>query len=270
MIGQNGIKQALQRLSSIPRAFVIVGDAGSGRGTLGAYIARNHINAPIVEIDHKIDTIREMLHIAYKQNTPTVYLLQDLGLTSLAAQNALLKVIEEPPNNAYFIITISNETEIPPTLLSRAYVLTMERYSHTDLQKYADSLDLHLGEGQLEALLKYATNPRDIRILSSYVIEEFALYIDRVVESLHKASIPNMFKIADKIKTKKDGDGWDLAIFLDAVSKKMQYLHSNNPSRVGVKEIYVTMRKAREARRKGANNQYIIDTWLLEIRECRI
>lgn len=269
MIGQMETKQRLRALSSIPRAITILGSYGSGRSTLAAFIAKDLLQAPLARVGNKVDDIRELIEEAYKQPSNIVYLLSDLGMASIGAQNALLKVIEEPPNNAYFIITVSSDEEIPSTILSRTFKVRMMPYLPHELRDYARLRNPDIAQDTLEELIRYATNPRDIDLLLSYDIKEFIEYVIRVQRSLHKASIPNMLNISERVQTKQEGEGWDLAIFLEAIlAIQMQY-SIRNIRKDMLKEFVITTRKIREARRKGANKQYIIDTWLLEMRECR-
>ena len=55
-----------------------------------------------------------------------VFLLQDTQTMSPQAQNALLKLIEEPPNNVYFILTCTSRSSMLPTILSRVATIALE------------------------------------------------------------------------------------------------------------------------------------------------
>ncbi len=48
-----------------------------------------------------------------------VYIFRDCRNMNTQAQNALLKLIEEPPSYAYFIFTAESKTEFLPTIISR-------------------------------------------------------------------------------------------------------------------------------------------------------
>lgn len=57
--------------------------------------------------------------VAPNSSDNKVYLLLDADAMETTAQNALLKIIEEPPANVYFIITAQSKTVFLPTILSR-------------------------------------------------------------------------------------------------------------------------------------------------------
>ena len=51
------------------------------------------------------------------------YVIEDADTMNTQAQNALLKIIEEPPERVLFILTCNNRARILPTILSRAAVI---------------------------------------------------------------------------------------------------------------------------------------------------
>lgn len=60
-----------------------------------------------------------------------------------ASQNSLLKVLEEPPDYARFILTVTDQTKLLPTLISRATVISIPRLKD-------EELDLVLTAGGVE------------------------------------------------------------------------------------------------------------------------
>lgn len=67
------------------------------------------------------------LHAAFDRNVPCIratatagiFLIRHAQNMNAAAQNALLKLLEEPPEYAFFILMTENESAILPTILSR-------------------------------------------------------------------------------------------------------------------------------------------------------
>lgn len=55
-----------------------------------------------------------------------IYILANAHFMSESAQNALLKVLEEPPAYVRFILTAENKSALLPTVLSRSVVFTLE------------------------------------------------------------------------------------------------------------------------------------------------
>lgn len=72
---------------------------------------------------YSVDTAREVRADAFiKPNNNTgrkIYQFRDCRRMSTQTQNALLKIIEEPPEYAYFIFTAESKYEFLPTIISR-------------------------------------------------------------------------------------------------------------------------------------------------------
>lgn len=98
MIGQERSLTKIDRMIEIgfPRFSIICGETGSGKKTIAKTIAKK-LNAHLIISEIKVDNIREIIDLAYKQSEPTLYLIPDTDKMSNAAKNALLKVTEEPP-----------------------------------------------------------------------------------------------------------------------------------------------------------------------------
>ena len=54
---------------------------------------------------------------------------------NVQAQNAALKILEEPPENTYFFLLCENASALLPTVRSRAPVLRMERFSDETVKR---------------------------------------------------------------------------------------------------------------------------------------
>lgn len=79
-----------------------------------------HVHTIQSNDDIKIDQIREIHQIAaYKRAETQVVIIPEAQKMKVGAANALLKVLEEVPDNMYFILTCSNRSGLLPTILSR-------------------------------------------------------------------------------------------------------------------------------------------------------
>lgn len=64
-----------------------------------------------------------------------IYILNDADKMNDAAQNCLLKTLEEPPEYAMIILIVSNEKVILPTIKSRCVIVKFSNLSSEDLMK---------------------------------------------------------------------------------------------------------------------------------------
>lgn len=76
----------------------------------------------------KVAPLRELCAGAYRspsEGRAKVYVIAEAQLLPPASQNVLLKVIEEPPEDTFFILTCDNKFRLLPTILSRVVTVSM-------------------------------------------------------------------------------------------------------------------------------------------------
>ena len=67
----------------------------------------------------RVDDVKKIIKHAYLSVVYTQYILLCVEQISTEAQNALLKMLEEPPKRNYFLLLCSNKNIFLPTVLSR-------------------------------------------------------------------------------------------------------------------------------------------------------
>lgn len=213
MIGQrNNIETITQwRLNkSIPRFLIISGDIGSGRLTLAKIIIKL-LNAKGVIMGNSIDDVRNTIEYAYTVSQTTCYIFRNADDMKQEAKNALLKVVEEPPNSAYFIMTVQNIDNMLGTIKSRGTLLKMEPYYTTELRDICNN----------ELLLKYCDNPGQLQIEESDIVkaEECA---DNILRGLFTRSGTTILKACTQLKSKQtDTDKIDCMLFMRVFKRKL-------------------------------------------------
>ena len=123
----------------IPHSILIVGPEGSGRHELGKRMCGAYCLETVSPIpDERLDSFPDYKEYALismadvraiEEDTASgafsngrrAFLLRDVHKMTSAAQNALLKTLEEPPDNTLFVLT-GNEDGIPRTILSRCAI----------------------------------------------------------------------------------------------------------------------------------------------------
>lgn len=70
-----------------------------------------------------IDDSRELIHLAQMRSLGTQIFMYRAHTCTREAQNALLKLFEEPPHNTHFFLCVSGVRDVLPTLLSRVWVI---------------------------------------------------------------------------------------------------------------------------------------------------
>lgn len=267
MIGQNLIQQNLKDFidtNSLPRFSIIVGLKGSGKRTLCKEIG-SYSKMSCVECGIKVDDVRDVIESSYKISSPVLYIIPNADDMSVAAKNAMLKVMEEPPNNAYFIMTLNDLSQTLPTIKSRASVFYMDGYTPQELLEYASKYTL--SDTEKDILQDVCETPLEVDILFSMKITEFFDYVELVTDNIAEVSGANSFKIASKIAFKEDPEKYDLELFWKAFMKVCASRLSDNRFRYSG-GIQITSKYLQELSITGINKQSTFDQWLLDIRQA--
>ena len=163
LLFQDDVFHTLEKLKSggrFPHALIFEGAPGSGKQTAARYAAsmllcredkispcgecvsckkslENHPDFSVLLPENKsktisVDKVREIRLSAYvtpHEAMRKVYFIPEAQRLRTEAQNALLKLIEEPPEAAYFIMTAPSRSGLLETVISRSAVIPMRELS---------------------------------------------------------------------------------------------------------------------------------------------
>lgn len=263
MIGQKGILNWIDNLdnSKVPHFIIFVGSKGSGKTTLAKYIA-NKLEATFAISDIKVDSVREVIDTAYKARTNVVYCIQDADTMRSEAKNAMLKITEEPPNNAWFVLTVQDDSTLLDTIKSRGTLFEIEPYTESELKEYLYS---HYSKVDNEStILKIATTPYEVDKLVEYG-NDFVNYVELVVDNIGEVASANAFKSSTKLAIKSD-DGYDLRLFWNTFIQVCLQRIEKDPLHYA-EGICKTVMYPAKLQKLGANKQQLYDGWVFDIRE---
>lgn len=181
----------------------------------------------VMEIDaasnNSVDDIREIReHVAYAPAVAKkkVYIIDEVHMLSKGAFNALLKILEEPPAHALFILATTEPEKIPATILSRAQRFTFFRLKEEAIQgELARILDLEKRSYTDEGLAVIAAHSdgsmRDSLSILDQVLSMDGGVVDgeMVRDALGLTEEEGIFRIVDGLFT---GDG---ALIVDALNR---------------------------------------------------
>lgn len=191
--GQLAITQTLKTqvmTDKLSHAYLFTGSRGTGKTSCAKILAKavNCLNPDngnpcnccsacraidsgscmdVLEIDaasnNGVDNIRDLRDDAVY--TPSevrkrVYIVDEVHMLSLSAFNALLKIIEEPPEHLLFILATTELHKVPATILSRCQRFAFRRISQEDiaarLQYVAYQENIDLDESAARVLARLA------------------------------------------------------------------------------------------------------------------
>ncbi len=274
MIGQTELKNRIMSQISnntFPRFSILVGQSGSGKKLMCGFIS-THLHAYTYNCDTGVDDIRKMITEAYKVSSKMLYVIADADKMSPAAKNALLKVTEEPPQNAYFVMTLTDVNNTLATIRSRGTVFHMDAYTVDELIEYGKVVTNYtLHDEEVEILKNVCETPGEIEKLfktaDTNYARSFYNYAEKVVDNIALVSGANSFKIGEKIAFKDtDKDKFDLKLFWKAFMTICATRLTTDPFKYSL-GIKTTSKYLQELRITGINKQATFDMWILSIRQ---
>lgn len=104
--------------------------------TAGTFVDLIEIDAASNRGIDEIRNLREAVRFAPStKNGAKVYIIDEVHMLTKDASNALLKTLEEPPSNVYFILVTTDAEKLLPTIHSRVQTLQFYPLSHSQLRE---------------------------------------------------------------------------------------------------------------------------------------
>ena len=276
IIGQKNLTKLIDnqiKSGDFPRFSIIVGDYGSGKKTLANYI----INKMKVTISYNsgisVSQIRDAIAQMHKTVDKSVFTFFDADNMSSQAENALLKVSEETPNNVYIIMTVSDISSILPTIKSRAIIYHIPPYSIAELCEYAH--EVIKAKYDDDIISQLCETPGEINLLYERDAEALWEYAYKAIDNIAEVSGANAFKMANKIDFKgDDAEKFDMQLFLKAFrqicTEKMSDAvidgDKDNINKYGA-GIDVVNHIIQQLHITGINKSALFDMFILDIRK---
>ena len=192
VVGQGAVTQTLktQLLSGhMSHAYLFTGSRGTGKTSCAKILSKavNCLNPhngnpcntceacraidagtcmDVLEIDaasnNGVDNVRDLRDDAVyapSQVKKRVYIIDEVHMLSISAFNALLKIIEEPPEHLLFILATTELHKVPATILSRCQRFSFRRITPEDIAarlqyvSYQEGIELDDGAARVLARL---------------------------------------------------------------------------------------------------------------------
>lgn len=144
-----------------------------------------------------VDTLREVLdqlNLTAFLGGRKIAILNDTDNLSVVGANILLKSLEEPRPDTYFILIAANATRLPSTVLSRCQRWYFDRLSPADMkriisanyQSEPDNLALLLAEGSFSSVETMQARPGMLEEIEDTLDAAFAGQASRIAMTVQK------------------------------------------------------------------------------------
>ena len=171
VVGQKHITETLKKqvkTGRLSHAYIFIGTRGTGKTTCARILAKavnceNPVDGnpcgkcaacrgiaegsvmDVVELDaasnNGVDNVRALREEAVFSPTTVkkrVYIIDEVHMLSLSAFNALLKILEEPPEHLMFILATTELQKVPATILSRCQRHSFRRIDTPEIAEYLE------------------------------------------------------------------------------------------------------------------------------------
>ena len=227
VVGQEHVTTTLAnaiRAGRIAHAYLFCGPRGTGKTTLARIFAKclNCTGGPSPEFDEKDSRVREItegrsldvleidgasnngveqvrelrdtVRFAPANGTYKIYIIDEVHMLTVAAFNALLKTLEEPPAHVKFLFATTDPEKVLPTILSRCQRFDLRRIPSAlivqQLGRIATAEGVEIDDGALDAIARGAEG--GMRDAQSTLDQLISFCGTRIVE----ADVLSMFGLA--------------------------------------------------------------------------
>ena len=240
-----------------------------------------------LSIDHIRQTLVNDVELKPYSNSHKVYIVEDAELINNAAQNAILKTIEEPPEYAVIILLTTNISALLQTVLSRCVKLDMQPLKKEVVKKYLMEKE-KVVDYQADIAVSFAGGNlgKAIELSKS---QDFAEMLDEVIQLLRYIKDMQAYEVVAAVKRASEykfrfTDYIDLMIlwFRDVLvykaSQNVNELifkdeiqtikkHAAKSSYNGIEHILEAMNKAKLRLKANVNFDVAIEMMFLTIRD---
>ena len=275
VVGQSHVTQTLKNAiisGKIAHSFIFSGGRGSGKTSTARIFAKslncryaenatpcnkcdicvevteNH-SLDVIEIDgasnrgiEEIQKIREAVRYAPIKGKYKIYIIDEVHMLTTPAFNALLKTLEEPPQNVIFIFATTEIHKVPATILSRCQRYNFKRIGLKEIADrislIAKSENISIDENSLITIAKKADGAmRDAQSIFDQVVSFCGenIKFEDLAEALNIIDDEFFFRFTDAIKNRNTIDGlklveeiinsgYDLKEFLSGVADHLRNL----------------------------------------------
>ncbi|MCK4666994.1 AAA family ATPase [Candidatus Dependentiae bacterium] len=181
-----------------------------------------------------IEQVRNLKKEAYRtlyEGLYKIFIIDDTKELKDSA-NALLKLIEEPPDNTLFILLTSNLMKQLPTILSRCQVLKFQKLSRTEIESFLKTTDPKLLEDERIINFLAGGSPGEIIKLSSSYIKLIEESVINSIGYVRENSYYQILKETNKITS--------------PTPKKLPFLREDKIEDDNIKENKATIKNSRE------------------------
>lgn len=263
-------------LGKVSHAYILNGEKGAGKKTLASVVAKslqcetgepdpcgkcksclqaesgnqpdiiwlNHEKPNVITVDEIREQIVNDVDLKPYSSRYKIYIVPDAQLMNPAAQNALLKTLEEPPEYTIIILLTSNVDKILPTIISRCLVLNFKPIEPLDVIEYLiQNLEVDSAKARFCADFAQGNLGKAVRLAISPDYNELKEDSIRLLSNIQDMDIDDIIRAVKSMGKYK----LDITDYIDIMTMWFRDILmvkiSNSPNKTIFKNEYSVMKK---------------------------
>lgn len=225
-------------IEDLPQGLLLSGAKGVGLLTIGRYIARLRAMEPVVVLPERqevvdvekgtitIESIRRLYELTRTtDHKGRIVIIDYAERMGTGAQNAFLKLLEEPPEGTSFILLSHNPSTLLPTVLSRVNHIEVRPITDEQSEQLLNSLKVVDKTRRSQLLFIAAGLPAEL----THLIEDEQYFQARseIVRDARSYVTGNSYQRLLLAKKYKDDRASALILAEDAMKLLRRTLHTN-------------------------------------------
>lgn len=207
MIGQNRLKTVLLNLlnNNELNSTIIEGPTNAGKKTLIKWLQSNTVNSDLLIYEN---TSMDDIRIAIDNSTNIyshLFLVFEHLENSFKCQNAVLKLLEEPPINVTIFILTNDKNKLIPTIVNRCSYYKLDKYTREELSYFNND----------EVALDIFDSPKDLLDVKEVNLNNLINDCNKIIDCLDRASISNAFNLNKYLDEAENG--YKLSLFISTL-----------------------------------------------------
>jgi len=242
--------------NSLSHSMLLSGEMGVGKTTILKKLARflqSDSNPDVLNLDTmliedngeslkiaEVRKIKEFMQLSRKGEYK-ITIIVNIERMTIPASNSLLKILEEPPEKAMFLLSSSQPDKLLDTIVSRCRLYKAESLSLNNVRLALRKLHPDLDDNTLNEIMLVADGQlgKSIQLIEQAdLLNKYKTYLN-LIHEMHQSS--DLHKIGTIAQELASEDRKEVLEFLDIFLRSERARHLSLPKLLGLEKIQQTI-----------------------------
>lgn len=203
----------------------------------------SHEKPNVISVGEIREQIVNTVEIMPYKGPYKIYIVDEAEKMNAAAQNAILKTIEEPPEYAIIMLLTNNLDKMLPTILSRCITLNLKPVGELDMMEYLSRMGIPQAKAKFCVGFAFGNLGKAVRLATSEEYNEIKHDCVQILKDINRMEIYDLIDAVKKMSKYK----LDIYDYLDIMMMWYRDILmlkvSGSPDKLLFKEEYATLKQ---------------------------